>query len=405
MTISSYTTVLIGALILGSFTKTDVSEQLQRQQFSFTIKGTIQGKNVVKNAIIYDRNHKTIERVPIKDRSFQFTGTYSENNAEMTPAYYVLCSNQDSLESGDEGISRLVYLDPEVEVKFHSETLKYEIKGGPMNQLANVFLERKAYFQKEYDSLIKVIQQQATKSPTGFSNAKIKELQAYYQFRSFNQTDSTYISMIKANPGSPVSFDYFQSLLTISSISIKEARHIFEGLDSNIRTSNAGKKVDKKIKEEEKISFVKYKYPPKLPLNANMYNFTVPDTKENLVRSKDVITRHKYTLIEFWSTYCIPCISEMPNLIEAKKTYKEKGFEVLMVSLDRQDDLGRWKGVVAALKMDDSFVNTNDEGKRLATSLNIKQIPVNYLVDSNGKIIAHNLRGSALEKKLAELLN
>ncbi|MNH45890.1 hypothetical protein D3C79_1084710 [compost metagenome] len=60
--------------------------------------------------------------------------------------------------------------------------------------------------------------------------------------------------------------------------------------------------------------------------------------------------------------------------------------------------------MVAALNMD-SFVNTNDEGKRLATSLNIKQIPVNYLVDWNGKIIAHNLRGSALEKKLNELLN
>lgn len=404
MTISSYTTVLIGALIVGGLIKPEVSEQLQKQQFSFTILGTIQGKNVVKNAIIYDRNRKTIRKVPIKDGCFKFTGMYPESNVEMTPAYYVLCSNQDSLESGDEGISRLVYVDPEVKVRFHSGTLKYEINGGAMNQLANAFLERKTYFRKEYDSLVKVIQQQATESLEGLSTAKIEELQTYYLFRSFNRTDSAYLSMIKANPGSPVSLDHFRSLVASSSVSIKEARHIFEGLDSNIRASNAGKKTDKKIKEEEKISFVKYKFPPKLPLNANMYNFTVPDTKESLVRSKDVITRHKYTLIEFWSTYCVPCISEMPNLIEAKKMYKEKGFEVMTVSLDRQDDLGRWKGMVAALKMD-SFVNTNDKGKRLATSLNIKQIPVNYLVDSNGKIIAHNLRGSALEKKLAELLN
>lgn len=404
MTISSYTTVLIGALIVGSLIKPEVSEQLQKQQFNFTILGTIEGKNVVKNAIIYDQNRKTIGKVPIKDGCFKFTGMYPESNAEMTPAYYVLCSNQDSLESGDEGISKLVYLDPEVEVKFHSGTLKYEIKGGAMNGLANAFQEQKTYFQKEYDSLVKVIQQQATQSVEGLSPAKIEELQTYYKFRNFSRTDSAYLSMIKANPGSPVSLDHFRGLVTTSSVSIKDARRIFEGLDSNIRASNTGKKTDEKIKKEEKISFVKYKYPPKLPLNANMYNFTVPDTKENLVRSKDVITRHKYTLIEFWSTYCVPCISDMPNLIEAKKMYKEKGFEVMTISLDRQDDLGRWKGMVAALKMD-SFVNTNDEGKRLGTSLNIKQIPVNYLVDSNGKIIAHNLRGSALEKKLAELLN
>ncbi|WEK18681.1 MAG: TlpA disulfide reductase family protein [Candidatus Pedobacter colombiensis] len=404
MTISSYTTVLIGALIVGSLIKPKASGQLQKQQFSFTIRGTIEGKNVVKNAIIYDRNHKTIGKVPIKDGSFKFTGMYPESNAEMTPAYYVLCSNQDSLERGDEGISKLIYLDPEVEVKFHSGTLKYEINGGAMNRLANAFQEQKTYFQKEYDSLVKVIQQQATQSVEGLSSAKIEELQTYYKFRSFSRTDSAYLSMIKANPSSPVSLDHFRGLVTTSSVSIKDARRIFEGLDSNIRASNAGKKMDEKIKKEEKISFVKYKYPPKLPLNANMYNFTVPDTKESLVQSKDVITQHKYTLIEFWSTYCIPCISEMPNLIEAKKMYKEKGFEVMTVSLDHQDDLGRWKGMVAALKMD-SFVNTNDVGKRLGTSLNIKQIPVNYLVDSNGKIIAHNLRGSALEKKLAELLN
>lgn|GEM_PF-2218635 len=404
MTICSYTTVLIGALIMGSLTKPEASAQLQKQQFSFTIRGTIEGKYVVKNAIIYDRNRKTIGKVPIKDGSFKFTGIYPESNAEMTPAYYVLCSNQDSLQSGDEGISKLVYLDPEVEVKFHSGTLKYEINGGAMNRLANAFQEQKTYFQKEYDSLVKVIQQQATQSVEGLSSAKIDELLTYYKFRNLSRTDSAYLSMIKANPGSPVSLDHFRGLVTISSVSIKDARRIFDGLDSNIRASNAGKKTDEKIKKEEKISSVKYKYPPKLPLNANMYNFTVPDTKESLVQSKDVIIRHKYTLIEFWSTYCVPCISEMPNLIEVKKMYKEKGFEVMTVSLDRHDDLGRWRGMVAALKME-SFVNTNDEGKRLGTSLNIKEIPVNYLVDSNGKILAHNLRGIALEKKLAELLN
>ncbi|MNJ87682.1 Thiol-disulfide oxidoreductase ResA [compost metagenome] len=404
MTISSYTTALIGALLMGSLIKPEASEQVQKQQFSFTIQGTIEGKNIVKNAIIYDRNRKTIGKVPIKNGCFKFTGTYPESNAEMTPAYYILCSNQDSLESGDEGISRLVYLDPEVEVRFHSGTLKYEINGGAMNQLANAFREQKAYFQKEYDSLVKVTKQQATQNAESMSTARLQELETYYRFRSFNRTDSAYLSMIKANPGSPVSLDHFRRLVTISSLSLKDARHIFEGLDSSIRVSNAGKKTDEKIKKEEKISFVKYKYSPKRPLNANMYNFTVPDTKESLVQSKDVITRNKYTLIEFWSTYCVPCISEMPNLIETKKMYKEKGFEVMTVSIDRQDDLGRWRGMVAALKMD-SFVNTNDEGGHLGTSLNIKEIPVNYLVDSNGKIIAHNLRGRALENKLNELLN
>jgi thiol-disulfide isomerase/thioredoxin len=404
MTTSSYITVFLSTLIIGSLIKPETSEQQQKQQLSFTIRGTIEGKNIVKHAIIYNRSHKTIGTVPIKDGRFVFTGRYPGRDVESeTPAYYLLCSNQDSVESGDEGISKLVYLDAEVSVKFHSGTLKYDISGGAMNQLANSFLEKSTYFRKEYDSLVKVIQQQAPDSAEGMSIAKIQELKTYYQFRSLRRTDSAHLNLIKANPGSPVSLDHLRGLIAFSKISIKDQRHFFDKLDASIKSSNPGKQADAKIKRKEITSFVSYKFPPKLPLNANMYNFILPDIKENPVLSKEVIAKHRYTLIEFWSTYCVPCMSEIPNLIEAKKAYQEKGFEVMMVSLDDQDNLGRWRGMVSAFKMD-SLINVNDKGEHLATSLNIKQIPVNYLVDSNGKIVAHNLRGSALQRKLTDLL-
>jgi thiol-disulfide isomerase/thioredoxin len=115
-------------------------------------------------------------------------------------------------------------------------------------------------------------------------------------------------------------------------------------------------------------------------------------------------TRGKVVLLDFWAAWCPPCRRENPNLVMAYNTYKSKGFEIFQVSLDKtreewvkgieQDYLGRWIHV-SDLKYWNSSV---------VSQFNIKSIPYNMLLDRDGKVIATNLRGENLMKKLAEVI-
>jgi peroxiredoxin len=113
--------------------------------------------------------------------------------------------------------------------------------------------------------------------------------------------------------------------------------------------------------------------------------------------------RGKTVLIDFWASWCRPCREESPNLVKAYQKYKTRGFEVFSVSLDDNrdawqkainDDKLLWTHVSDLMKWNSSVVNL----------YNIEGIPFTVLIDGEGKIIAKNLRGNALDEKLAEIL-
>lgn len=111
----------------------------------------------------------------------------------------------------------------------------------------------------------------------------------------------------------------------------------------------------------------------------------------------------KYVLIDFWASWCIPCRAENPNLIAAYAKFKNKNFEIISVSLDDKRDL--W---LKAIKKDGlTWPQVSDlKGKKnaVAVAYGISAIPQNFLVDPQGIIIAKNLRGEEVDKKLSELI-
>jgi peroxiredoxin len=111
----------------------------------------------------------------------------------------------------------------------------------------------------------------------------------------------------------------------------------------------------------------------------------------------------KYVLVDFWAKWCGPCRQENPNVVKAYNQYKDKGFDILSVSLDRTKE--DW---VKAIKEDGLVWNHVSDLKyfesQAAKDYNINAIPFSILVDPNGIIVAKNLRGAGLQKKLAEVL-
>lgn len=131
-------------------------------------------------------------------------------------------------------------------------------------------------------------------------------------------------------------------------------------------------------------------------------DFELPNPEGKLVRLSDHYG--KYILVDFWAAWCGPCRRENPNVVRVFNKYKEKGFTVFGVSLDSKKDA--W---VKAIQADQLFWPQVSDLKfwdsEPAKLYGIRGIPGNVLLDRSGKIIARNLRGEELEKKLSELLN
>jgi thiol-disulfide isomerase/thioredoxin len=112
----------------------------------------------------------------------------------------------------------------------------------------------------------------------------------------------------------------------------------------------------------------------------------------------------KYTLVEFWASWCPPCREENPTLVRLYNSYKDKGFTILSVSIDK-NTTARKKAINQDGYSWGNVCDLNGYGGPTAALYTVTAIPASFLLDKNGRIIAKNLRGKELENKLAELLN
>ena len=115
--------------------------------------------------------------------------------------------------------------------------------------------------------------------------------------------------------------------------------------------------------------------------------------------------RNKYVLVDFWASWCGPCMGEVPYLTAVYDKYRRKGFEIYGISLDTNAE--SWKNCVKSRKMNWLHVSDlNRFDNKAARDYGVRGIPSNFLVDtSTGEIVAVNLRGEALAAKMAELLD
>jgi peroxiredoxin len=170
-----------------------------------------------------------------------------------------------------------------------------------------------------------------------------------------------------------------------------ELQPVFSKLSPALQASAAGAKYQKYLNTLKAVA-----------VGAMAPDFAEADTSGKMLSLSSF--KGKYVLVDFWASWCGPCRAENPNVVKAFNNYKGKNFTILGVSLDRPGKRDAW---VNAIKHDGLTWNHVSDLKfwdnDAAKLYGIQAIPQNLLIDPTGKIIAKDLFGEDLEKKLAEL--
>ncbi|WP_053058487.1 TlpA disulfide reductase family protein [Pedobacter sp. BMA] len=254
-----------------------------------------------------------------------------------------------------------------------------------------------SFAQQEYqvnvkeDSLIKIADAQ-------YSDPQLREKERKKVRRTIflAEKDST-LNLIRENIDSKVSLQKFIIYAMVPFRPVAELRDVFSGFSNEVKRSKKGLYVDSLLSVQENMSKDGIEVGELMPV------FSLPNTRGTLLNSTDLF--NKYTLIDFWASWCTPCRAETPNLISAYKKFHKKGFNIVAVSIDKEKDKAKWLAAIEKDKADVWENLFNPVGTdNIAKKLGINAIPANYLVDTNGKIIAKNLRGGELGKLLEKLL-
>ncbi len=141
----------------------------------------------------------------------------------------------------------------------------------------------------------------------------------------------------------------------------------------------------------------------KAEIGTKAPEFSAPSPDGKTIALSDALG--KYTIIDFWASWCKPCRVENPNVVKVYNQYHDKGLNIISVSLDKADQKDKWLQAIKDDKMDWFHVsNLEFWSDPIAKQYSVRSIPATFLLDENGVIIDKDLRGAALEAKIATLL-
>ena len=346
---------------------------LSNAQTKYTIKGKIPTTHKATKAVMsYPPDDKggryAADTVSIQDGKFEFKGTIgrpqlAELNLIIPRSVGEAGRRNQSNEDGNNMKNvALFYLDGNINLRFDTAGMA-SYSGGGKNQQAWEVYAREATIR--------------SKALNGTDGGM--------EFYEVLVSD-----MVKRFPDSYMSVD-LMDLFTQSSINPKLVEPMYNTLSKRMKNS------EKVLRWKPKLDQAKLA----VAGNVSAPEFTLNDTNGKPITLASY--RGGYVLVDFWASWCVPCRAENPNVIAAYEKFKDKGFQVLGVSLDEKKDL--WLKAIAEDKLPWTQVCDFKAAASVVTkAYNVSSIPANVLVDPNGKIVGKDLRGKALHDRLAELI-
>ncbi|MBQ8501322.1 MAG: AhpC/TSA family protein [Bacteroides sp.] len=344
----------------------------------YTVTGTVEGAeegDTIYLASVSGRNFVNVDSTVIKNGKFEFKGVQDT----VANRYIVTKAKADAT-------PKQLYVDFFLEngkINVNLTSTVSTVSGTPNNDA----------YQAARTEMNKLGEQQKALYAALRSDSLTDEQRAA-KMGEYQELQNKYIGVMKdaaaQNITKPVGV-YF----------LKQANYYMEPaeLDSLLQQIPADLAADKQIVamkerlERQKATAVGQKFT----------DFEMKDLKGNAVKLSDYVGKGKVVLVDFWASWCGPCRQEMPNLVEAYKQYKDKGFEIVGVSLDR--DQKSWEKGVKELNI--TWPQMSDlkfwecEGARLYA---VNGIPHVVLIDGEGTIIGRGLHGKQLQEAIAEAL-
>lgn len=200
----------------------------------------------------------------------------------------------------------------------------------------------------------------------------------------FNSVESSYKQVVMDNKDT-----YWGPLMMITLMSYfsDENKAWYEQFSPEAKESHYGKKVFEEL------------YPAG-SVGSKVAEFNVTSEEGDEVAFADLREGKRYILIDFWASWCNPCLKEIPHLKSLYEQYSSRGFEIVSISIDEKEE--DWIEKSEELQLPwPSFLDTND----IDVLYKVRVVPTMYLVDEQGILIGENLRGEDLDNRLAELFN